>query len=144
MADKAPYRLVVKFDNANPERIAQALAVLRETAATCDLTGESTATMTIETWQEAPLRETMDAFELWLYKYAPGLIKDQGMILYRPGLRPETAEMLSREKKRTPMDEEGWEGDDEALVTPPPREPLALPAAGETLAFVEGVYEVEE
>lgn len=143
MAEKSPYKLVVKFEGARPERIAEALAELRECAAIYDQTGESTATMTIESWQEAPLREIMDDFELWLYRHAPGLVPDRGMILHRPGLRPETAERLAREKKRTPMDEEGWEGDG-AIVTPPPVEPLMLPAAGETLEFEDAVYEVEE
>jgi len=93
---KAPYKLTVKFEGARPERISEALAQLREIAATYDQTGESTATMVIESWQEAPLREIMDAFELWLYRHAPGLVPDRGMILHRPGLRPETAEMLAR------------------------------------------------
>lgn len=139
MADKAPYKLVVKFDGARPEKIAEALAQLREHAADYDLTGESTATMTIESWQEAPLRGTMDDFELWLYRHAPGLVKDQGMVLYRPGLRPETAEMLAREKRRTPMDSEGWEGAeeeaDESIITPPPFEPRQLPPPAD---WVEG------
>lgn len=121
---KPPYKLVVKFDGADPERISKALSELRETAAAYDQTGESTATMTIESWQEAPLRAVMDDFELWLYKNAPGLVKDQAMVLYRPGLRPETAEMLSREKKRTPMD--AVDGFDEPLITPPPREVLQI------------------
>jgi hypothetical protein len=64
MADKAPYRLVVKFDGANPDKIAAALQQLRETAADYDQTGEGTATMTIESWQEAPLRAVMNDFEM--------------------------------------------------------------------------------
>jgi hypothetical protein len=48
MADKAPYRLVVKFDGARPEKIAEALAQLRETASDYDQTGDAAATMTIE------------------------------------------------------------------------------------------------
>jgi hypothetical protein len=138
MADKAPYRLVVKFDGANPDKIAAALQQLRETASDYDQTGESTATMTIESWQEAPLRAVMDDFELWLYRHAPGLVKDQGMVLYRPGLRPETAEMLAREKRQTPMDGSGWEqpeAEEDVLITPPPREPLALPAPKDNLTL---------
>jgi hypothetical protein len=123
---KPPYKLVVKFDGARPERIAEALAELRETAAQYDQTGESTATMTIESWQEAPLRAVMDDFEMWLYRHAPGLVKDQAMVLYRPGLRPETAELLAREKKKTPMDAvEGFD-DDAPLITPPPRQVLQI------------------
>jgi len=139
MADKAPYKLVVKFDGARPEKIAEALKELRETAANYDQTGESTATMTIESWQEAPLRAVMDEFELWLYRHAPGLVKDQAMVLYRPGLRPETAEMLAREKKKTPMDENGWDDAaeeqelNESLITPPPVPMLQLAAPAEML-----------
>lgn len=154
MADKAPYRLVVKFDGANPEKIAAALQQLRETASDYDQTGESTATMTIESWQEAPLRAVMDEFELWLYRHAPGLVKDQGMVLYRPGLRPETAEMLAREKKRTPMDQEGWdqqpaepeteEREGEVLIPPDTYQRLALPAPAEEADLVlEGAYTVD-
>jgi hypothetical protein len=152
MAEKSPYKLVVKFEGARPERIAEALAELREIAAVYDQTGESTATMVIESWQEAPLRETMDAFEVWLYRHAPGLVPDRGMVLYRPGLRPETAEMLAREKKKTPMDQQGWEkaepeegpSEQEVLITPPPVEPLVLPAAGETGETVECEYAVDD
>ncbi len=108
MPDKAPYKLTVKFNGSRPEHIAEALAQLRSTAGEYDLTGESTATMTIESWQEAPLRATMDDFEMWLYRHHPGLVDNQGMLLARPGLRPETAEMLAREKNRTPMDAAGW------------------------------------
>ena len=151
MAEKAPYKLVVKFDGANPDKITAALQQLREIAADHDQTGESTATMTMESWQETPLREVMDAFELWLYRFAPGLVKDQGMILYRPGLRPETAELLAREKRKTPMDNAGWEqparddGTDEVLITPPPVVPLALPAPGALpMLTVDGEYTIEE
>lgn len=145
MPDKAPYKLVVKFDGARPERIAEALATLRDIADNYDQTGESTATMTIESYQEAPLRATMDDFEMWLYRHAPGLVKDQGMILYRPGLRPETAEMLAREKKRTPMDENGWEHEAEPergpiIIAPP----LQLPPPDIQAELIEGEYTIEE
>lgn len=148
MPEKSPYKLVVKFEGARPERIAEALAELREIAALYDQTGESTATMTIESWQEAPLRETMDAFEERLYKHAPGLVPDRGIVLYRPGLRPETAERFAREKRKTPMDDSGWEPEEEegVLITPPPVEPLQLPAAGETgetLEIDDAEYAVE-
>lgn len=144
MADKAPYKLVVKFEGARPEKIAEALAQLREQAGERDLTGESTATMTIESYQEAPLRATMEAFELWLYRHAPGIIKDQGMVLYRPGLRPETAELLAREKKRTPMDENGWEAEEqhEPIIIAPPLQ-LAAPSIQITELAEEGEYTVE-
>lgn len=127
MPDKAPYKLVVKFDGARPEKIAEALAILRDIAGNYDQAGESTATMTIESYQEAPLRATMDDFEQWLYRHAPGLVKDQAMVLYRPGLRPETAELLAREKRRTPMDDNGWEESERGpVITPEPPAMLQL------------------
>lgn len=144
MADKAPYKLTVKLDGAKPERIAEALAQLRACASDYDLTGESTATMTIESWQEAPLRAAMDDFEMWLYRHAPGLVKDQGMMLARPGLRPETAEMLAREKRRTPMDSEGWEAEEqrEPIIIAPQLQ-LAAPSIQVVELAEEGEYTVE-
>lgn len=99
---KAPYKLTIKLDGAKPERIAEALAELRERAADCDQTGEASATMTLEGYQEAPLREVMDAFETWLFENAPGIGCE--VKLARPGIRPETIAMRQREKQDTPMD----------------------------------------
>jgi hypothetical protein len=104
--EKPPYKLVIKLDSAKPEHVASALTELRERAAEYDQTGETSATMTIEAWQESALRAVMDAFETWLYY--KGHV-DCEMKLQRPGIRPETSAMLSREKKKTPMDGEGWE-----------------------------------
>jgi hypothetical protein len=169
MADKAPYKLTVKFNGGRPEQIAEALTQLRSTAGDYDLTGESTATMTIESWQEAPLRATMDDFEVWLYHHHPGLVDNQGMLLARPGLRPETAEMLAREKRRTPMDAAGWvakqeqaadelerdlsAADEEAEVDEETRgpiiihPPLQLPPGQRSvplLGVVDGEYTIDE
>lgn len=148
MPEKQPYKLVVKFDNADPDRIARALGVLRETAGEYDLIGESTATVIIESSREAPIRGVMDDFEIWLFHHAPGLVKDQGLVLYRPGLRPETAELLARERRTTPMDKEGWEppADEtevhEAIIIGPP---LALPVPGAVAALaIDGDFSVED
>ena len=101
MADKAPYRLTVKLDGVKPEHIAAALEELRQRAAEFDQTGEASATMTIESYQEAPLVSVMEAFETWLFYRGK---VDCEMTIKRPGLRPETREMLAREKSKTPMD----------------------------------------
>lgn len=99
---KPPYKLTVKLDGARPELIAQALSQLRDTASDYDQTGESSAQMIIEAHQESPLTEIMETFENWLFHHAPGL--DCEMKLARPGLRPETRELLARAKQQTPMD----------------------------------------
>jgi hypothetical protein len=101
MAEKAPYKLTVKLDGVKPEHIAAALEELRERAAEYDQTGEASATMTIEAHQEAPLVSVMEAFETWLFYRGK---VDCEMTIKRPGLRPETRELLAREKSRTPMD----------------------------------------
>lgn len=99
---KAPYKLTVKLDGAKPERIAEALTELCETAGTYDQTGSATATLTIEAYQEAPLRSLLADFEDWLYRNAQGL--DCEVKLARPGIRPETIAQRAREKHDTPMD----------------------------------------
>lgn len=101
MADKAPYQLRIKLDGVKPEHIAAALSELRERAAEYDQAGEASATMTIEGYQEAPLISVMEAFETWLFYHGK---VDCEMTVKRPGLRPETRELLAREKRRTPMD----------------------------------------
>lgn len=106
MPDKAPYQLRIKLDGVKPEHIAAALSELRERAAEYGQTGEASATMTIEGYQEAPLISVMEAFETWLFYHGK---VDCEMTMKRPGLRPETRELLAREKRRTPMDGEGWE-----------------------------------
>lgn len=101
MPEKAPYKLTVKLDSPKPEHVAAALTELRERAAEYDQTGEATATVTFEFWQEAPMRAIMDAFETWLFYHGH---VDCEMKPVRPGVRPETRELLSREKRQTPMD----------------------------------------
>jgi hypothetical protein len=61
--------------------------------------------MTIEGYQEAPLISVMEAFETWLFYHGK---VDCEMTVKRPGLRPETRELLAREKRQTPMDKE-WQ-----------------------------------
>ncbi len=111
--EKPPYKLTVKLDGAKPEKIAEAMAELRERAAEYDYdqVAAAQATMTIESWQEAPIRAIIDAFETFLFYRAPGInceIRRQ-----RPGIRPKTSAMLARERHQTPMDQEGWGGSDE-------------------------------
>lgn len=104
--EKPPYKLTVKLDGAKPEKIAEAMTELQERASEYDQSVEAQATLTIECWQETPLRAVVDAFETWLFYRAQGV--DCEIKLQRPGLRPETREMLARERKQTPMDHAGW------------------------------------
>ena len=66
---KAPYKLTVKLSSARPDAIGEALAHLRQLTSDHDLTGESTATLTIECFKESPLSSVREMFELWLYGY---------------------------------------------------------------------------
>lgn len=104
---KPPYKLTIKLDGAKPERIMEALTELREKMSEHDTTGEAAATMTIEGWQEAPLRAVLDSFETWLFYH--GAAVESEVTFKRPGVRPETIAMLSREKGKTPMDAAGWQ-----------------------------------
>ena len=153
MAEKAPYKLTVKLDSSRPDAIGEAMQSLRDIAGDYDQTGEASATITMESYQEDPLRQICDAFEEWLYKHAIGLGCD--IKLQRPGLRPEMLAAL-RARHATPMDDAGWtaptddEGDDDVLVTEPPAEVagllpspmLALPAPDDELV-IEGSYTVD-
>src|SRR5438128_10882157 len=103
--EKPPYKLTIKLEGAKPEKIAEALAERRERAAEYDQVGAASGTMTMEAWQEAPLRAVLDAFETWLYYHAAAI--DCDVKLQRPGVRPETIATLSREKRTTPMDQQG-------------------------------------
>lgn len=107
--EKPPYKVTIKLDGARPERINEAVAELQERAAEYDQSVEAAATITMEAWGEAPLRAIIDAFETWLFYRAQGV--DCEIKIQRPGLRPETREMLAREKRRTPMDQKGWDND---------------------------------
>lgn len=154
MAEKAPYKLTVKLDSSRPDAIGEAMQSLRDIAGDYDQTGEASATITMESYQEDPLRSICDAFEEWLYKHAIGLGCD--IKLQRPGLRPEMLSVL-RARHATPMDQSGWtepsedvsEGGD-VLVTEPPAPPagllpspmLALPAPDDELV-IEGSYTVD-
>lgn len=107
---KPPYKLTVKLDGARPELIAQALTQLRDTASDYDQSGESSATMVIECHQEAPILAIMEAFENWLFYHGQAI--DCELTPKRPGLRPETRELLARAKNKTPMDNAGWDSDE--------------------------------
>lgn len=127
---KPPYKMTVKLTSARPDAIAEALAELRRLMSDYDQSGETAATITIESYKEIPLVSIRDDFELWLYKYKIGI--ECEIKRGEPGLRPET---VLRLKRSTPMDDEGWnsdepdeEEDDEPLITPPPWEPLQLAA----------------
>ena len=151
--EKAPYKLTVKLDSSRPDAIGEAMQSLRDIAGDYDQTGDGSATITIESYQEDPLRSICDAFEEWLYKHAIGLGCD--IKIQRPRLRPEMLAAL-RARHATPMDEAGWtaptddEGDDDVLVTEPPAEVagllpspmLALPAPDDELV-IEGSYTVD-
>lgn len=112
-AEKAPYKVTFKLAGAKPEKIAEAMLELRERAAEHDQTGEAQTTLTIEAWQEDPLRAIVDSFETWLYHNAIGI--ECEVRVQRPGIRPETIARYSREKKQTPMDQQGWEDNDTAI-----------------------------
>lgn len=108
---KPDYKLTIKLSGARAERIAEAMTTLREQAGTYTLTHEASATLTLESFREAGLASVMDDFEAWLAEHAPGL--DCEMTLKRPGVRPETIARRAREQCETPMDDAGWEGDEE-------------------------------
>jgi len=102
---KAPYKLMVKLSSARPDAIGEALAQLRQLTSDHDLSGDSTATLTIECFKEAPLRDVRELFEVWLYGYKIAL--DCEVTSKAPGLRPETMAVL-RAHNATPMDQE-WQ-----------------------------------
>lgn len=103
--DKAPYKATVTLKGAKPEHVAEALVELRERAAEYDQTGEASATLTLESFREDVLMTVINAFETWLFYHGHAECEIK---LNRPGLRPETAQLLAREKNRTPMDAE-WQ-----------------------------------
>lgn len=83
--EKPPYKLTIKLDGAKPEAIASAMAELRDRAAEYDQVPSAVATLTIESWQEAPLCAIVDAFETWLFYYDAGV--DCELKMQRPGVR---------------------------------------------------------
>ena len=131
----------MKLDGARPDAIGEALVKLREIAGEYDQTGEGSAAIVIESWQELPLTSVMEDFEEWLYQHQIGLGCEMGV--KRPGLRPEMISVL-RARHATPMDESGWEAPaegDEVLITPAPFEPLQLAAPAD---WVEGEITADE
>ena len=151
--EKAPYKLSVKLDSSRPDAIGQAIQALQDITAEADQSGDGSATITIESYQEDPLRSICDAFEEWLYKHAIGIGCE--IKIARPGLRPEMAARF-RARHATPMDDAGWtaptddEGDDDVLVTEPPpavagllpSPVLALPAPDDEM-IINAEYTVD-
>lgn len=115
MAEKAPYRTSFKLTSARPDAINQALAKLHETCSTYEQSGEASATLTLESWKEAPLQAIIEEFEFWLYRYEIGI--ECEVKIQRPGVRPETITGM-RATRTTPMDRKGWEAPRSAPVVP--------------------------
>jgi hypothetical protein len=103
--DKPPYKATITIKGVKPEHVTAALTELNERAAEYDQSGETSATMVLESFREDVLRSVIDAFETWLFYHGKAECEIK---LARPGLRPETAQLLAREKGRTPMDAE-WQ-----------------------------------
>jgi hypothetical protein len=140
-ADKPPYKLTVKLDSARPDALSQALEALRDIISDHDQTGEAESTIVIESFKESPLLEVREAFEEWLWKYKIGI--GCKIRLDSPGVRPESASIF-RARFATPMDQEGWEGEEaegEPLITPPPFVPAQLMPPAD---WVEGEATIEE
>ena len=104
--DKPPYKLTIKLESERPDVIGEALGQLRTIAGEHDQTGKGSATLTIESYLEQPLSAICEVFEQWLWGHTIGVGCE--MNLARPGLRPEMAAVF-RARKRTPMDQQGWE-----------------------------------
>lgn len=100
---KPPYKATLTLKAAKPEHVTAALTELNARAAEYDQTGETSATMVLESFREDVLQSVINAFETWLFYHGHAECEIK---LARPGLRPETVELLAREKGKTPMDKE--------------------------------------
>jgi hypothetical protein len=58
--DKPAYKVTIKLEGVNPELISEAMGELRERASEYDQIVAAQATLTIESWKEAPLRSIID------------------------------------------------------------------------------------
>jgi hypothetical protein len=166
MADKAPYRMTIKLTSARPDAIGKALTEVKRASGEYDQAIETTATLTLESYKEAPLRAVYEEFEFWLYRYKIGI--ECEVKLAQPGVRPETIAAL-RATRATPMDQRGWEAEQEQAANDLERDldaaaeedrldeeargpiiihpPLALPPASRLaplLAVVDGEYTIDE
>ena len=103
---KPTYTYTFKFKSSRPDAVAQALEHLQELASDADESGEASATLTIESFHEAPLHDIREALEQWLFKQDVWI--DCEVTTKAPGLRPETREALLRARQQTPMDRE-WQ-----------------------------------
>lgn len=108
---KPPYKMIVKLTSARSDAIGEALTELRRLMSDYDQSGETAATITIESYKEIPLVSIREDFEVWLYRYKIGI--ECEIKRGEPGVRPET---VLRLKRATPMDDEGWEGEEAAPV----------------------------
>ena len=113
--EKPPYSLVIKLTSDRADAIGAALEQLREIGGDFDLTGEASATITLESFRESPLLELREAFERWLFRYEIGIQTE--VKLKAPGLRPETIAIL-RAAKQTPMDSAGWDAPASSDMSP--------------------------
>lgn len=165
--DKAPYKLEIRLKSARPDAIAQTLEKIQDIASAYDASGGGSASITIEGWKEAELRAIQDDLEVWLANHLIGI--DCTNWIKRPGVRPEYYK--TRSPAPTPMDKEGWNGDDQAgnqaddepsgdtpatdvvgvIITPDPDRFLRLPpravpllAAPDAEAEITSDYEVVE
>ncbi len=149
MAEKAPYKLTVKLDSSRSDAIGEAMQSLRDIAGDYDQTGEASATITMESYQEDPLRSICDAFEVAVQARHRPRLRYQAPA---PRSAPRDARSPARARHATPMDDAGWtaptddETDaetDEVLVTEPPAPSagllpspmLALPAPDDELVI---------
>lgn len=107
MADKPPYKLTYKLDSARADLVGEAMERLRDIASDHDQTGAGSATITIESWQEAPILEIRDAFEFWLATQRVNIEHTHDIKV--TGVRPETEARIARGARTTPMDTAGWE-----------------------------------
>jgi hypothetical protein len=149
MAEKPPYRMTIRLSSARPDAIGEALTEIRSLAGDYDQAVETSATLSLESYKEAPLRTIYEMFELWLYSYKIGI--ECEVKLAQPGVRPETIAAM-RATRNTPMDRAGWEQDEEdnededederkpIIIAPP----LALPPARlPALTVDDGSFTIE-
>jgi hypothetical protein len=103
MPDKAPYRMSITLKSARPDAIGDALTEIKRASGDYDQAVETSATLTLESYKEAPLRAVYEEFELWLYRYKIGITCE--VKLAQPGVRPETvaalrASRMARSRRR--------------------------------------------
>ena len=103
---KPTYTYTFKFKSSRPDAVAAALEHLQELASDTDESGESSATLIIESFNEASLVGIREQLEQWLFRQDVWI--DCEVTTKAPGLRPEVRETLLRARQQTPMDRE-WQ-----------------------------------